>query len=185
MKAQALKIPGMFLITLEKHGDERGFFLETYRESRFAELGIHEHFVQDNRSFSLKNVVRGMHYQIQKPKAALVSVLRGKIFDVGVDLRQNSPTFGQWCGAELSADKPQHLFLPAGIAHGFCTLADENEMYYKCAGYYDVQDEGGLLWNDLSVGIEWPIDNPSIKERDRAFPVLSGIHAWQLPQVSL
>ncbi|OGT45992.1 MAG: dTDP-4-dehydrorhamnose 3,5-epimerase [Gammaproteobacteria bacterium RIFCSPHIGHO2_12_FULL_38_11] len=185
MKAEPLKILGMFLITLEKHGDERGFFLETYRESLFAEFGIHDKFVQDNRSFSLKNVLRGMHYQIQKPKANMVSVLRGKIFDVGVDLRQNSSTFGQWCGVELSAEKPQHLFLPAGVAHGFCTLSDENEMTYKCAGYYDPNDEGGLLWNDPIVGIEWPVANPLINERDNTFPTLSEISAWRLPQLSL
>ena len=185
MKAEYLKIPGMILITLKKHGDNRGFFMETYRESLFAELGIHEKFIQDNRSFSLKNVIRGMHYQIKNPEGKLVSVLRGRIFDVGVDLRKHSKTFGQWCGVELSAEKPQHLFLPPGVAHGFCTLEEENEMYYKCTGYYDPSNEGGLFWRDPMVDIQWPIDNPVINERDNQFPMLSDISTNRMPQVSL
>lgn len=183
MKAESLKIPGMILITLEKYGDERGFFMEIYRRSVFKELGITEEFVQDSRSFSGKNILRGMHYQIQKPQGKLISVLRGKIFDVGVDLRKNSPMFGQWCGVELSASIPQQLFLPAGIAHGFCTLDDENELYYHCTDYYDPQDESGLLWCDPIVNIHWPIKNPATNARDNAFPALSEIAAWRLPQV--
>lgn len=185
MMAKSFKIPGMFLITLEKHADQRGFFMETYRELTFAQFGVHEKFIQDNFSLSKKNMVRGMHYQIKNPKGHLVSVLRGKIFDVGVDLRKNSPTFGQWCGAELSATKPQQLFLPAGVAHGFCTLDEESEIYYKCTGYYDANDEGGLLWRDRDIGIQWPIENLTTNARDNAFPVLSEIPAWRLPQVSL
>lgn len=185
MIAQPLKIPGMFLITLQKHEDLRGCFMETYRESLFAQFGIHEKFIQDNFSLSKKNMVRGMHYQIKKPKGHLVTVLRGKVFDVGVDLRKNSPTFGQWCGAELSAAQPQQLFLPAGVAHGFCTLDEDNEIYYKCTGYYDASDEGGLLWCDLNVGIAWPIQNPTTNARDSHFPALSEIPAWRLPQISL
>ena len=140
MKAEQLKIPGMMLITLKKHGDERGFFMETFRQSALQEIGVNYHFVQDNRSFSRKNILRGMHYQIQKPKGHMISVMRGKIFDVGVDMRKNSPAFGQWCGVTLSAENPQQLFLPPGVAHGFCALEEENEMYYKCTDYYDAQD---------------------------------------------
>lgn len=185
MKAESLKIPGMILITLEKHGDERGFFMETYRRSVFKELGIAEEFVQDSRSFSRKNILRGMHYQIQKPQGHMVSVLRGKIFDVGVDLRKNSPAFGQWCGVTLSAITPQQLFLPAGVAHGFCTLDDENELYYQCTDYYDPHDEGGLLWKDPAINIQWPIENPITNDRDNAFPALPKITAWRLPQVAI
>ena len=185
MKLEKLKIHGMLLVTLEKHGDERGFFLETYRRSVFEEFGIRAEFVQDGRSLSKKNILRGMHYQIKKPQGHMVSVLRGKIFDVGVDLRKNSQTFGQWCGVELSSDKPQQLFLPPGVVHGFCTLNEENEIYYKFTDYYDANDEGGLLWNDPTVGIEWPIQNPTSNARDNAFPLLSEISAWMLPQVSL
>ncbi|EKD92418.1 MAG: dTDP-4-dehydrorhamnose 3,5-epimerase RfbC1 [uncultured bacterium] len=126
-----------------------------------------------------------MHYQITKPQGQMISVLRGKIFDVGVDLRKNSPAFGQWCGVELSSDYPQQLFLPMGVAHGFCTLGDENELYYKCTGYYDAHDEGGLLWNDPSINIQWPVTDPLTNERDNAFLPLSDIPAWRLPQVSL
>ena len=185
MRAEQLKIPGMVLVTLEKHGDERGFFLETYRRSVFNELGIAAEFVQDSRSLSKKNILRGMHYQIKNPQGHMVSVMRGKIFDVGVDLRQNSPAFGQWCGVTLSEEKPQQLYLPPGVAHGFCTLNEENEIYYKCTDYYVAEDEGGLLWSDSTIEIKWPINNPSINARDNAFPVLSQISAWRLPQVSL
>lgn len=185
MRADYLKIPGMVLITLKKHGDKRGFFLEAYRHSVFQDFGITAEFVQDSRSVSRKNILRGMHYQIQNPQGHMVSVLRGTVFDVGVDLRQNSPTFGQWCGVELSADKPQQLYLPPGVAHGFCTLADENEIYYKCTDYYVAEDEGGLLWNDPSIGIQWPISHPTTNVRDNAFLRLSEITAWRLPQVSI
>lgn len=181
MKTQTLEISGMLLISLKKHGDDRGFFMETFRQSVLEDLGLRYHFVQDNRSLSRKNILRGMHYQIKKPQGHMVSVLRGKIFDVGVDLRKNSPTFGKWVGVILSADNPQQLFLPPGIAHGFCTLADENELYYKCTDYYDADDEGGLLWNDPQVGIQWPLTNPIIKARDRQFPMLSQISPNQLP----
>lgn len=183
MKAEPLKIPGMILITLEKHGDERGFFMETYRRNVFKNFGISEEFMQDSRSCSGKNILRGMHYQIQKPQGHMISVLRGKIFDVGVDLRKNSSTFGWWCGVELSASTPQQLFLPAGVAHGFCTLDDENELYYQCTDYYDPHDESGLLWCDPAVNIQWPVKNPCVNSRDHAFPALSEIAAWRLPQV--
>ena len=185
MKVESLKIPGMILITLKKHGDDRGFFMETYRESLFARFGIHEKFVQDSRSLSKKNILRGMHYQIKKPQGHMVSVMRGKIFDVGVDLRKNSPTFGQWCGVELSAENPQQLFLPPGVAHGFCTLDDENEIYYKCTDYYNAEDEGGLLWCDPTINIQWPLANPITNARDNAFPALSEISAWKLPQMTI
>lgn len=185
MKVEQLKIPGMVLITLEKHGDERGFFMEVYRRSIFENLGVPFEFVQDSRSLSKKNILRGMHYQIKQPQGHMISVMRGKIFDVGVDLRKNSPTFGQWCGVELSAATPQQLFLPPGVAHGFCTLGEENELYYKCTDYYDPHDEGGLSWKDPQINIQWPISNPTTNARDDAFPVLSDISTWRLPQVSL
>ena len=185
MKVDYFKIPGMMLITLDKHGDDRGFFMETYRYSVFSDWGIAMQFVQDSRSFSTKNILRGMHYQIKKPQGHMVSVMRGKIFDVGVDLRSKSSTFGQWCGVELSSEKAQQLYLPPGVAHGFCTLSDENEIYYKCTDYYDPHDEGGLLWCDPVVAIEWPLINPSTNVRDNAFPALSKISPWRLPQESI
>lgn len=185
MHIEHLKIPGMTLITLKKHGDSRGYFMETYRHSICQEAGMPYDFVQDNRSLSGKNVLRGMHYQIKNPQGHMISVLRGHIFDVGVDLRKNSPTFGQWCGVELSADIPQQLFLPPGVAHGYCTFADENELYYKCTDYYYPDDEGGLLWCDLDVGIQWPIENPQINDRDAHFAALMQIPDWHLPQALL
>ena len=183
MKIEHLKIPGMTLITLTKHGDSRGYFMETYRRAVCEAAGIQYDFVQDNRSLSGKNVLRGMHYQIKNPQGHMVSVLRGKIFDVGVDLRKNSSTFGQWCGVMLSADVPQQLFLPPGVAHGYCTFEDENELYYKCTDYYYPDDEGGLLWNDPDVGIAWPIDHPLIHARDAHFSKLSELPDCCLPQV--
>lgn len=183
MKAERLTIPGMLIITLEKHGDERGFFMEVFRDDVFRTAGINNNFVQDNRSLSGKHILRGMHYRVNTPEGKLVSVLRGKIFDVGVDLRRDSPTFGQWCGVTLSADVPQQLYLPPGIAHGFCTLEDENELYYQCTDYYNSEDEGGLLWCDPQIGIVWPIDKPATSKRDSHFPLLKNIANCRLPKI--
>ena len=142
MKAKETIIPGALIIELECYGDERGFFLETYQQRRYQELGLDIDFVQDNRSYSRKNVLRGMHYQVKYPQGHLVYVIRGEIFDVGLDLRSNSPAFGKWFGKCLSAENHEQLFLPAGVAHGFCVLSDEAEILYKCTDYYHPDDEG-------------------------------------------
>ncbi len=182
MRIQETKIPGMLLIDLDVFRDSRGSFLESYQKERCKEYGIDVEFVQDNHSHSTINVLRGMHYQINQPQGHLVYVVRGEIFDVGVDLRRDYPTFGQWLGFRLSESRPQQLFLPEGVAHGFCTLSDKADILYKCTDYFDPDDEGGLLWCDPDLNIEWPIDEPIINNRDGSFPVLKDILDNQLPR---
>ncbi|HJM95973.1 MAG TPA: dTDP-4-dehydrorhamnose 3,5-epimerase [Candidatus Marinimicrobia bacterium] len=181
MKIQTTKILGVLLINLRVFKDSRGGFLESYQQSRYKELGLDVEFVQDNHSHSVKNVLRGLHYQIKRPQGHLIYVMRGDIFDVGVDLRPESPTFGQWLGFRLSGDQPQQVFMPAGIAHGFCVLSDRADILYKCTDYFVPDDEGGLLWNDPDLKIEWPIHEPLVNERDSGFPALKQISKDQLP----
>lgn len=183
MKVTRTPISGVVLIDLEVHGDKRGYFLECYRRSRYAELGLDIEFVQDNRSFSLKGIVRGMHYQVRHPIGHLVTVTRGRVFDVGVDLRVGSQTFGKHVAITLEAERHQQLYLPPGIAHGFCSLADENEIFYKCTDYYFPEDEAGVLWNDPDLGIPWPLVSPVINPRDAAFPRLKQLDPTRLPRV--
>jgi len=175
MKISATKIPGVLLIDLAAFKDSRGSFLESYQQNRYKELGLNADFVQDNHSYSVKNILRGLHYQIKKPQGHLIYVVRGTIFDVGVDLRPDSITFGQWLGFRLSDALPQQLFMPAGIAHGFCALSDEVDILYKCTDYFDPNDEGGLIWNDPDLTIDWPVSDPMINERDSRFPTLKQI----------
>jgi len=182
MKVHKTAIEGAYLIDLDKFGDERGFFLESYGKKRYAAYGIDVDFIQDNRSFSQKGVVRGLHYQINHPIGHLIYVIHGSVYDVGVDLRAGSKTFGKHISFTLSAENNQQLFLPAGVAHGFCTLADENEILYKCTEYYYPDDEAGVIWNDSDIGIDWPIVTPLIKERDAAFPMLKDVPRSRLPK---
>jgi dTDP-4-dehydrorhamnose 3,5-epimerase len=183
MKAIETSIHGAYLIDLDVYEDDRGFFLESYHRLKYAEHGLDVDFVQDNRSFSQNGVVRGLHYQVHRPIGQLIYVTHGIVFDVGVDLRADSPTFGKHVSFTLSSEKHQQLFLPAGVAHGFCTLAEGNEILYKCTEYYDPDDEAGLLWNDPDLGIDWPINNPAIKQRDASYPKLKEIHPSRLPQL--
>ena len=143
-------------------GDDRGFFLETFRQSWFDDLGITLNFVQDNHSLSRKGTLRGLHYQIQQPQGKLVRVTRGEVFDVGVDLRRQSPTFGKWAGMHLSAENKRIMWLPPGFAHGFLVLSDEAEFVYKCTRYYAPEHDRSLQWNDADIGIQWPLND--IKE---------------------
>jgi len=174
-------IDGAYLIDLDMYGDKRGFFLESYHHKRYAEYGLDMQFVQDNRSFSLKGVIRGLHYQVKRPIGHLIYVTHGCVFDVGVDLRPNSPSFGKHVAYTLSAEKGQQLYFPPGVAHGFCTLGEKNEILYKCTEYYCAEDEAGVLWNDPDIGIRWPTHNPMIKERDAKFPRLRDISTTMLP----
>lgn len=175
MKIKKCSLEGILLIETVRHEDERGFFLETFEEVRYRDHGICEAFVQDNYSRSAKNVLRGLHYTMSKPQSQIVTVIRGRIFDVVVDIRKRSPTFGQWFGTELSESGPSQLYMPHGFAHGFCVLSDWADLYYKVSQRYDLQDEGGLLWNDEDVGIAWPVKNPVISPRDRRHPTLGQI----------
>ena len=178
-------IDGAIVIDLECYHDGRGFFLETYRRKQYEQIGLTMDFVQDNRSRSKKNTLRGMHYQINHPQGHLVYVMSGTAFDVGLDLRINSPTFKNWAGVTLSADNQQQFYLPPGVAHGFCALTDDVEIYYKCTDYYYPEDEGGVLWNDPDIGIEWPVEDPIIKDSDSCFLPLKDISVNKLPQIDV
>ena len=156
MKYTKLSIPDVILLETEVFGDDRGFFMETFRESEFIENCGDFRFVQDNHSSSGKGILRGMHYQHEKPQGKLVRVVKGEVFDVAVDMRANSPTLGQWVGEYLSEDNKRMLWVPPGFAHGFMVTSEQADFVYKCTDYYNPGDEYSLLWNDDTVGIEWP-----------------------------
>ncbi|MGZ8190143.1 MAG: dTDP-4-dehydrorhamnose 3,5-epimerase [Methylococcaceae bacterium] len=169
MHIQTTAIPGLFIIEPKVFGDNRGFFFESFNARHFAELtGITKSFVQDNHSKSSKNVLRGLHYQIQQPQGKLVRVVAGEVFDVAVDIRKNSPTFGQWLGVTLSADNKRQFWIPEGFAHGFIVTSESAEFLYKTTDYWAPQHERCILWNDPAIGIEWPIDtNPLLSDKDK------------------
>jgi dTDP-4-dehydrorhamnose 3,5-epimerase len=172
---------GLVLIEPRCFGDERGFFLESYQDARYRDAGITDRFVQDNHSRSAKGVLRGLHFQVRRPQAQIVTIMRGRVFDVGVDLRPASATFGRWFGVELSDAGPRQLYMAPGFAHGFCVLSDWADLHYKVSRRYDPADEGGLRWNDPQVGIRWPIDAPQVTPRDAAYPALKDLEQDQLP----
>ena len=149
-------IEGVVVVDMKSFGDERGYFMETYKKPDFVAGGIDVDFVQDNQSSSAKGVLRGLHFQIEHPQSKLVRVISGEVFDVAVDLREGSPTFGQWEGVVLSAENRKQFFIPRGFAHGFLVLSDMAEFCYKCDDVYHPNDEGGLMWNDPAIGIKWP-----------------------------
>ncbi len=159
-------IPGVLIIEPKVFGDHRGFFLETFQADRYRQAGIDMPFVQDNHSRSGKHVLRGLHLQRTKPQGKLVRVVRGAVFDVAVDVRSGSPTFGKWVGVELSEDNKRQFWVPPGLDHGFLTLTDTVDFEYKCTDYYDPSDEMCLLWNDPDVGIEWPAQAPQLSAKD-------------------
>ncbi|MDE8755037.1 dTDP-4-dehydrorhamnose 3,5-epimerase [Pectobacterium polaris] len=161
-------VHGAKIIQPKVFGDERGFFLETFEKKRYQKmLDIDVDFVQDNHSRSSKGVLRGLHFQKTNPQGKLVRVVRGEVFDVAVDIRQNSPTYGMWEGVILSEENKTQFWLPPGLAHGFVVLSDIADFEYKCTDYYDPSDEGCLLWNDPDLGIEWPISTPQLSEKDK------------------
>lgn len=161
-------IHGAKIVQPKVFGDARGFFLETFEKRRYQEmLDIDVDFVQDNHSRSSKGVLRGLHFQKTKPQGKLVRVVRGEVFDVAVDIRQGSPSYGEWCGVTLSEENKTQFWLPPGLAHGFVVLSDTADFEYKCTDYYDPSDESCLLWNDPDVGIEWPITDPLLSEKDK------------------
>ena len=177
--AKRLEIEDVLLISPTKFGDRRGYFLETYSLAGYRDLGIDAVFVQDNQSFSATaGTVRGLHFQgPPAPQAKLVRVLRGSIFDVAVDIRRGSPTYGRWCGSVLNAERAEQIFIPRGFAHGFCTLEPDTEVAYKVDAYYSPECESGIQWNDPALGIEWPID-PAVavlSDKDRKLQPLSDL----------
>ena len=170
---QSLEIPEVILVLPKVFPDGRGFFKELYKRGDFVRAGIKENFVQDNLSFSTQGVLRGLHYQIlPQAQGKLVACLRGKIFDVAVDIRQGSPSFGQWVSAELSEENHQMLYIPPGFAHGFLVLSKEALVLYKCTAEYAPELEAGIIWNDPTLAIDWPLDQPLLSPKDAALPPL-------------
>jgi dTDP-4-dehydrorhamnose 3,5-epimerase len=181
MKVAHTSLSGLLVIEPRCFEDERGFFLETYQESRYRDAGIVDRFVQDNQSRSARGVLRGLHFQVERPQAQLVTVIRGRIFDVAVDLRRSSPTFGKWCGVELGDSATRQIYMAPGFAHGFCVLSDWADLHYKVSRKYDPRDEGGLNWNDPEIGIRWPLPSPVVGVRDGAYPLLRDLSPNQMP----
>jgi dTDP-4-dehydrorhamnose 3,5-epimerase len=182
MRVEHTQLPGLLLIEPRCFRDERGFFLESFQAERYRDNGIPDVFVQDNHSRSQKGVMRGMHFQVRRPQAQIVTVMRGRIFDVAVDLRPDSATFGRWYGMELSDEGPRQIYMGPGFAHGFCVLSEVADLHYKVSQIYDQADESGIAWNDPQIGIRWPIDNPVVSNRDRSYPLLRELDRAQLPR---
>lgn len=173
MKVNSTKLSGVYIIEPAVHGDHRGFFMESYNSERLADKGISYVFVQDNHSLSVETgVIRGLHYQLNpKAQTKLVRVTAGAIYDVVVDIRRKSSTFGQWIGVELSADNKKQLLVPQGFAHGFCTIAPNTEVLYKVDEFYSPECDRGILWDDPALGIDWPTDSPILSAKDMKHPL--------------
>ena len=172
-------IEGLCVIEPAVHGDARGYFMETYNQREMEEAGIHVNFVQDNQSMSKKGVLRGLHFQINYPQDKLVRVVRGEVFDVAVDLRPGSKTYGKWFGVRLSEENKKQFFIPKNFAHGFLVLSDTAEFVYKCTDFYHPNDEGGLAWNDPQIGVDWPISEGmelTISEKDHKWPGIDSLN---------
>lgn len=172
MKINETKLAGVVIIEPRVLGDHRGFFMETFQIERYREAGIDLPFVQDNHSRSQRGVLRGLHFQKTRPQGKLVSVARGAIFDVAVDINPASPTCGQYVGVELNDENHRQLWIPPGYAHGFCVLSEVADCLYKCTDFYFPGDEGGLLWNDPEVNIPWPVSSPQLSQKDESNPTL-------------
>ncbi len=174
-------IEGVLIIEPAVFKDNRGFFMETYQNERYQEYGISRVFVQDNLSFSVHGTLRGLHYQVKHSQAKLVQVITGEIFDVAVDIRYGSSTFGKWTGAYLSDQNKRQLYIPEGFAHGFCVISKTAHFLYKCSDFYTPEDEYGIHWADSDIGIDWPVKNPIVSEKDRQNPKLCDLLPKQLP----
>ena len=181
MKFTPLEVPDVLLVEPDVFGDARGFFTETFHAGRYAAAGIAKPFVQDNYSFSRRGILRGLHFQLRQPQGKLVFVARGEIFDVAVDIRRSSPTFGRWVGRVLSGENHHQMYVPEGFAHGFCVLSDEVEVMYKCTALYDARDDRGIRWNDPALKIAWPVTQPQLSGKDERLPHLHELGPDQLP----
>lgn len=182
MKRIDTELPDVFTLEPKLFGDDRGYFFESYHEEKFRDLGISTRFVQDNRSRSSKGVLRGLHFQLQYPQAKLCTVLQGEVFDVAVDIRVGSPTFGQWAGVLLSEENKRQIYIPEGFAHGFAVLSDTAEFSYKCGDFYHPEDEGGVLWSDPDIGIAWPELDYTLSDKDKHYLPLKEISEQHLPR---
>lgn len=181
MNVRETDLPGVLIIEPDRFGDDRGFFQETWNERRYSQAGIKEPFVQDNISFSAHGVLRGLHFQNPNGQGKLVYVLQGEVFDVAVDVRAGSPTFGRWTGAMLSAENGRQFYVPAGFAHGFCVTGENALFAYKCTAFYDPKAEVAIRWNDPAVGIDWPLSGPVLSAKDVEAPLLAELDKGRLP----
>lgn len=181
MKVYATTLEGVLLIEPPVFEDRRGFFMETYQQKKYAELGIQTRFIQDNLSYSVRGTLRGLHYQFPQAQAKLVQVIEGKIFDVVVDIRRGSPTFGKWTGVYLSDENRSQLYMPEGFAHGFCVLSETAFSIYKCSELYTPDSERGILWSDSDICIQWPISDPLLSDKDRNYGCLRDMPPEKLP----
>jgi dTDP-4-dehydrorhamnose 3,5-epimerase len=170
------EIEEVLVIEPDVYTDDRGFFMETFQQDRYAHMGIRDIFVQDNLSESVKNTLRGLHFQVRHPQSKLIQVIAGEIFDVAVDIRPGSGTFGKWVGIYLSSGNKKQLYVPEGFAHGFCVMSDTAVVSYKSSDIYHPEDEGGLAWNDPDVNIDWPVTDSILSEKDGRLPFLSEIN---------
>ena len=168
-------LEGVLIIEPTIHTDPRGRFFESFQRERYKDLGITEEFVQDNQSVSQKNTIRGLHYRVEPEQSKLVRVIKGEVFDVVVDIRKSSPTFGQWRGYTLSDSNYLQIYIPAGFAHGFCVLSETAEFLYKVSEYYSVEKERGIIWNDSEIGVEWPTSSPILSKKDKMNPGLKDL----------
>jgi dTDP-4-dehydrorhamnose 3,5-epimerase len=175
-------LPGVFVLKPSLHEDSRGFFMETYRADALARAGVCDSFVQDNHSRSARNVLRGLHYQLRRPQAKLCRVVSGEVFDVAVDIRTGSPTFGKWYGILLSAANKLQLYVPRGFAHGYVVRSGTADFLYKCSDYYDPSDDLGVLWQDQGIGIAWDVSVPILSGKDQQRPPLADLPAELLPR---
>ena len=182
MKFTSTKVlPEVIIIEPDVFNDRRGYFVETYQAQKYSEHGIPTTFVQDNQSFSVKGVIRGLHYQLSRPQGKLVWVTEGEIMDVVVDIRRGSPMFGKWIDIMLSSNNFRQIYIPEGFAHGYCIISDNATFIYKCTDYYEPGEERGILWNDPSINIDWPITDPFLSDRDKQFAPLAEISEDDLP----
>ena len=173
---EPLAIPDVIRVTPDRHGDHRGFFSETYRASAFEDAGIRDVFLQDNHARSTRGVLRGLHYQASpQAQAKLVRVVHGEVFDVAVDLRVGSPTFGQWAGGAISGEDGVILYIPEGFAHGYVCVSERADLVYKVSNEFDAALDGGIAWDDPAIGIPWPVENPTLSERDLSLPRLDSV----------
>ena len=183
LKITETELAGVLIVEPQVFSDERGFFLETFHRAEYGRAGLKREFVQDNHSRSGRGVLRGLHYQLQRPQGKLVYVVRGEIFDVAVDIRQGSAGFGQWVGVRLSDQNHKQLFVPEGFAHGFCVLSETADVTYKCTELYDGPNDRGILWCDESINIDWPVDEPVLSAKDSQLPCLRDVPVELLPSV--
>ena len=173
MRVRETSLQGVLLLEPEVFRDDRGFFLETFSTKKLSGSGVPDHFAQDNHSRSARGVVRGLHYQLRHPQGKLVHAARGRIFDVAVDIRRGSPTFGKWFGIELNDENLLSMWMPGGFAHGFCVLSDVADVIYKCTVPYEPADDRGVAWDDPLISVDWPVENALLSPKDSAYPPLS------------